>query len=124
MLNKKKILIVDDEVQNLRILIEILKENYSIIVAKDGNTALEMAVKEPCPDIILLDIVMPGMNGFEVLTGLKDTVITKNIPVIFLSANEDAETIEKANSLDSSGFLTKPVEPDILNSLIKDILKI
>lgn len=87
---KFKILVVDDERSNIDALAHILKPKYSVLVAKNGKTAVEIA-NESVPDIILLDIIMPDMSGFEVLTQLKEFDRTREIPVIFITGRDSAE---------------------------------
>ena len=84
-LEKQKILIVDDTPENIQVLMETLKDRYKIVAAINGQKALQMAATDPVPDIILLDIMMPGIDGFEVCRRLKNDPETENIPVIFLS---------------------------------------
>ncbi len=84
-----KFSIVDDTPENIQVLMETLKDQYAIVAAINGEKALKMAVAEPRPDLILLDIMMPGMDGFEVCSRLKADPETRDIPVIFLSALDD-----------------------------------
>ncbi len=107
-LNKKnsKILIVDDNPVNIDFLVELLKD-YDARTVLDGPSALE-AIKEEKPDAILLDISMPGMDGFEVCTKLKASDETKNIPVIFLTASHDSESIIHAFEVGGVDYIVKP----------------
>jgi len=118
MTGKKKILIVDDDRMNITALVHFLKEQYEIIVATDGTTALETA-KEQIPDIILLDILMPDMSGFDVLTKLKNSAVTMNIPVIFLTGLNNAADEEKGLSLGAVDYITKPFNKAIVRERIK-----
>ena len=86
---KPSLLIVDDIPTNIKVLGETLKTNYQIRLATNGFKALEIASSENPPDLILLDIMMPDMNGFEVCTKLKESKKTRNIPVIFITAMDD-----------------------------------
>jgi CheY-like chemotaxis protein len=86
---KPKVLIVDDTPENIQVLMGTLKDQYAIVAAINGEKALKMALADPQPDLILLDIMMPGMDGFEVCRRLKADVATQDIPVIFLSALDD-----------------------------------
>jgi len=122
MSTNQKILIVDDEKMNIMSLAQFLKPNYDIIVATDGVTALEAAVKH-IPDIILLDILMPDMSGFEVLIKLKDAAETMNIPVIFITGLNNAADEEKGLSLGAVDYITKPFNQTIVKARIKAQLK-
>ena len=101
-----KILVVDDNPANIDILLEVLS-NFDVRAALDGESALE-AVSEELPDLILLDIAMPGLDGFEVCRRLKKDPKAKSIPVIFLSANSDAESIIAGFELGGVDYITKP----------------
>ena len=90
------VLIVDDAVENLQVLSGLLKDKYRVKIAKNGEKALELANASEKPNLILLDVVMPGMSGFEVCAQLKSDESTKNIPVIFITALNEA-TDEKAS---------------------------
>ncbi len=101
-----KILVVDDNPANIDILLEVLS-NFDVRAALDGESALE-AVREELPDLILLDIAMPGLDGFEVCRRLKKDPKAKSIPIIFLSANSDAESIILGFELGGVDYITKP----------------
>ncbi len=118
-MSKKKILIVDDEPQNLHVLMEIIKEDYAVVAATNGEKALELAAKDPAPNLIFLDILMPGMDGFEVLAKLKSNDATKDIPVIFVSAEDKAHAMPEEAKKNSAGYLTKPVDPQAILDAIK-----
>jgi CheY-like chemotaxis protein len=107
--NEKKttVLVVDDEKINREILSNILKPDYCVFMVKDGPSAIKTA-NDIAPDIILLDIVMPDMNGYEVLKTLKSTEKTKNIPVICITGLDSSEDEEKARALDAVDFIHKP----------------
>ncbi len=104
--SKSKILIVDDNPANIDILLELLG-TFDVRAALDGMSALE-AVQEELPDLVLLDITMPGMDGFEVCRRLKEDQKTKDIPVIFLSASSDSDSIIKGFDLGGVDYITKP----------------
>ena len=104
---KNKLLIVDDDTANLLELIDILKSEYKIYTAKNGISALEIA-KKFLPDLILLDIIMPGMSGYEVLAELRKYDSTMKIPVIFVSGSDTSEDIQKGLSLGAVEYITKP----------------
>jgi len=89
-----KVLVVDDTEANIDLLVEALGDDYELMVAMEGEEALEMVLEEP-PDLILLDIMMPGMDGFEVCEKLKAIPATAQIPFVFLSGKSDKEDIDK-----------------------------
>lgn len=112
------ILAVDDTTLNLDILVGTLGELYDLSVALDGETALEMAEREP-PDLILLDIMMPGLDGYEVLRRLKASPRTAEVPVIMLSALSELESKSKGFQLGAVDYLTKPFELEELLARVK-----
>jgi putative two-component system response regulator len=105
--SSKTVLIVDDTELNIEILIELLDEKYDILVATDGQTALDIAQEEQI-DLILLDIMMPEMDGFEVCRRLKDDQKTQDIPIIFITAKVDEDSIEEAYTIGGVDYITKP----------------
>jgi len=121
--DEKKILVVDDEKMNIIALAQFLKPQYEIIVAVDGASALEAAEKH-LPDLILLDIIMPDMNGFDVLIKLKNSATAMNIPVIFLTGLSNAGDEEKGLSLGAVDYITKPFNQSVVKARIKTQLKI
>jgi len=122
MSGNKKILIVDDEKMNIIALAHFLKPQYEIIVAVDGASALEAAEKH-LPDLILLDIIMPDINGFDVLIKLKDSAATMNIPVIFISGLSNASDEEKGLSLGAVDYIIKPFNKSVVKARINTHLK-
>jgi diguanylate cyclase (GGDEF)-like protein len=121
--DRKKILIVDDEKMNVMALAHFLRPQYDIIVATDGAGALETAERQT-PDIILLDIIMPDMSGFEVLLHLKDSPATINIPVIFITGLSNAEDEEKGLTLGAMDYITKPFNKSVVKARINTHLKL
>jgi len=121
-MEENTILVVDDTITNLDILVEIL-DNYDVIEVTNGRDALEI-VKEENIDLILLDIVMPDMDGFEVCQKLKADKKTKNIPVIFITAKTDEEAIEKAYDTGGMDYITKPFKPKELLARVNTQLQI
>ena len=117
-MNKKRVLIVDDVPQNLHVLMNTLKNDYAILVATDGQKALNI-VNESNIDIILLDIMMPDMDGFEVCKRLKENNTTKDIPVIFVSALDDTEAILKGFELGGVDYVSKPFDVSEVQSRVK-----
>ena len=120
---KNTILVVDDEVANINVLIHLLWQDYTLHVAKDGPTAIEMA-RTHAPDLILLDIIMPDMDGFEVLSELREFKSTKNIPVIFITGLSSHEDEEKGLSLEVADYISKPFVPAIVKLRIHNQLRI
>ncbi len=119
----QKILVVDDTEINIEILNELLNETYAVLSAIDGEFALEIA-RDDKPDLILLDIMMPEMDGLEVCRRLKESEITKEIPVIFITAKTDEETIEEAYRVGGVDYVTKPFKPRELLVRVKKELKL
>jgi diguanylate cyclase (GGDEF)-like protein len=119
-MNKKSlILVVDDEPFNVDYLEQELDElGYETVSAYDGQEAL-LQVSAHSPDVVLLDIMMPKMNGFEVLERLKGDVVTRDIPVIIISANSDMESILRGIENGADDYLPKPFEPALLEARIK-----
>ncbi|MBI5571203.1 MAG: response regulator [Desulfomonile tiedjei] len=109
---KPKVLIVDDTPENIQVLMGTLKDQYAIVAAINGEKALRMAVAEPRPDLILLDIMMPGMDGFEVCSRLKSDPETRDIPVIFLSALDDTANKVKGFATGAVDYISKPFQPE------------
>ncbi|MBU0733637.1 MAG: diguanylate cyclase [Proteobacteria bacterium] len=120
--DKQKILIADDERFNLNILVDILKPDYKVIVAKDGKQALKRAESNP-PDLILLDIMMPELDGYEVCKNLKENEQTKDIPVIFITAMKEAGDEARGFDLGAVDYITKPFQAAIVMARVKAQLK-
>ena len=108
------ILIVDDTKENLSVIGGLLEEAYRVRVANSGERALKVANGEPRPDLILLDVMMPGMDGYQTLEHLKRETATGNIPVIFVTAMDADEDEERGLQLGAVDYVTKPVRPAIL----------
>ncbi|MBT4519671.1 MAG: two-component system response regulator [Halieaceae bacterium] len=120
-LKNQRILIVDDTPENIDVLIEILSE-YRRSVATNGEKALQIAGSGNPPDLILLDIMMPGMDGYEVCQKLKSEEKTKSIPVIFLTGMADEESEKKGLELGAVDYITKPISPPIVLERVKNHL--
>jgi DNA-binding response OmpR family regulator len=117
-----KILIVDDEKDTVELLAFRLKaNNYEVVIAYDGREALEK-IKVENPDLILLDITMSVMDGFEVLRRLRNDLSTRYTPVIMLTGRIESAAIFKAEDLGSTGYLMKPIDIDELLKLIKQYI--
>ncbi len=119
-----KILIVDDERLNLYTLVELLAPNYTTVIAKTGEQALKRAFSAVPPDLILLDIVMPGMDGYEVCKKLKADPRTENIPVIFITVMSGEQNEYKGLRLGAIDYITKPFSPDIVTARIRNHLEL
>lgn len=120
---KKTILIVDDTETNIDILLELLGEKYDVIVALDGVSALEI-VDENQVDLILLDIMMPQIDGYEVCGRLKSKESSSNIPIIFITARDDEKSIEKAYEAGALDYITKPFKALELLARVNAQLKV
>lgn len=123
MRDKQTILIVDDVKENIDVLMELLGK-YDLIPAIDGKRAIEITTQESNIDLILLDIMMPEMDGFEVCKILKSNSKTSHIPIIFLSAKNRQEDIQKAFEVGGVDYITKPFNPDELLSRVNTHLKL
>lgn len=109
--DKPKVMIVDDATENLKVLIELLKDDYQLIPLKSGQIALEKLEKDLLPDLVLLDIVMPDMDGYELCAKIKNNSKTKEIPVIFITAVSEAMDDAKAFDLGAVDYIPKPFNP-------------
>ncbi len=118
-LPKQTLLVVDDTPVNIDVLDGILGKDYKIKVALNGEKALKIAGSENPPDLILLDIMMPGMDGYEVCRRLKENDATKKIPVIFVTAKDEVEDETKGFKLGAADYITKPVSPPIVRERVK-----
>ncbi len=122
-MNESRILLVDDETVNLNLLKEMLaNQEYTFSFAKNGKKALEV-VSAARPDLILLDIMMPQMDGWEVLKKLKKDELYRDIPVIVQTALESPEDFERGLSLGAYYYITKPINRSILLPLVKSALE-
>ncbi|NTV13895.1 MAG: response regulator [Desulfobulbaceae bacterium] len=121
-LAKATILVVDDTPDNLALISNLLKDDYRVKIATGGEKALDIAASDTPPDLILLDIMMSGMDGYEVCRRLKRNPKTMNIPVIFLTAKTEVEDEQKGLELGAVDYLTKPVSPPIVMARVKNHL--
>ena len=118
-ISESKILIVDDESFYIDVLVNLLKDEYSIVVAKDGEQALKRARCSTPPDLILMDILMPGMDGYELCRLLKQDPATRDIPVIFLTVKSEVDDEIKGFELGASDYIIKPMSPPIVKSRVR-----
>ena len=120
-LSSMRVMVVDDTEANIDILLETLADDYKVVVATDGDSALEDIKKNP-PDLILLDIMMPGMDGYEVCQKLKEMEITRNIPVIFLTALKEEGDEAKGLGFGAVDYITKPFNPELVKARVRNHL--
>lgn len=115
---EKTLLVVDDAPENIQLLSGLLKSRYKVKAATSGEKALAIAGRVPAPDLILLDVMMPGMDGYEVCQRLKAEAATRSIPVIFLTGHVGDTQRERGLQLGALAFLSKPVDPDELLDIV------
>ena len=111
--------VVDDVPSNITILVELLRSEHTIKVATFGEKALLLAFADSPPDLILLDVAMPGMDGFEVCSKLKEFEETRRIPVIFVTAMDDHVNEEKGFKLGAVDYITKPFQPALVKARVR-----
>lgn len=121
MSQKMKILIVDDEPLNVDHLEQRLEDDYLIITAADGQQGLDR-IKSEQPDLVLLDLMMPVLDGFAVLSAVKADPLLRDIPVIILSADHDSQSVVRGIKQGADDYLTKPVNADLLVKKLKEFL--
>jgi putative two-component system response regulator len=118
--SRNTVLIVDDAPENLSVLGELLRhDGYRVKAAKSGRCALRYAAQEPHPDLILMDVMMPEMNGYEVLGNLREDFATRDIPVIFLTALNDALDEEHGLEMGAADYISKPIQPAVMLARVR-----
>ena len=117
------VMIVDDTETNIDILVDTLGDQYDVRVAMDGETALE-DIEEEKPDLILLDIMMPGMDGYQVCEKLKSNPETRNIPIIFLTAMSEVQDEARGLALGAVDYVTKPFSPGLVKARVKNQIEL
>jgi putative two-component system response regulator len=117
------ILLVDDEPTNLRVLRTMLHEQYRLLFAKSGEEALQLVAQHQ-PDLILLDVMMPGMTGFDVCTALKADAVSRQIPVIFVTALRDEIDETRGFEVGAVDYITKPISPSVVKARVKTHLSL
>ncbi len=122
--DKQKILIVDDEALNINVLVDLLKGDYKTVVAKNGEQALKRVMSENPPDLVLLDIMMPDMDGYEVCQRIKAHEPATDIPIIFVTAMDEVDDEKKGLALGAVDYITKPLSPSLLKARIETHLKL
>lgn len=120
---RSTILIVDDTPENITILRKLL-ENYTLRIAINGERALRLAEIEPIPDLILLDVMMPGMDGYEVCEKLKKQERTQDIPIVFITALDEERNQMKGFDLGAVDYITKPFSPSLLRARVKSHMEL
>lgn len=123
-LKRPTIMVVDDTPDNLSLMSGLLRDHYRVQVANSGEKALKLLQAGPLPDLILLDIMMPGMSGYEVCEALKADATTREIPIIFLTAMTATQEEKKGLELGAVDFITKPVNPPIVLARVATHLKV
>lgn len=118
------ILIIDDEVTNISVLNELLQPHYNVLFAKDGQTGIKIATSTSRPDLILLDIIMPDVDGYQVIKLLKGDEYTNKIPVIFITAKGQEEDEARGFELGAVDYITKPFKPVVVKARIKSHLEL
>jgi len=121
---KQTVLVVDDTPANIKVLMETLKDDYRIVAAVNGQRALQLAASDPNPDIILLDVMMPEMDGYEVCAKLKADAKTRDIPIIFVTAMSDTQDETKGLELGAVDYITKPISPPVVLARVKNHLEL
>jgi len=121
---KSTILIVDDTPENLSVLGEILQPHYHVKVASSGSRALSVATATPSPDLILLDVMMPGLDGYMVLEHLQAQENTRAIPVLFVTALDASEDEERGLALGAVDYITKPIRPAVVLARVRTHLRL
>src|ERR1700723_1299008 len=112
----KTVLLVDDEPANIQIVNSILKDTYKTRIATSGAKALELASQEPAPDLILLDVMMPEMDGYEVCSRLKSADHTRDIPVIFLTGQTEIDDETRGFEVGAADYIHKPFSPAVVQA--------
>lgn len=123
-IRRPTVLVVDDTPENLSLMSSLLKDDYKVKVANSGEKAIRIARSAPPPDLILLDIMMPGMDGYEVCRQLKADTATGNIPVMFITARTDMEDEKHGLELGAEDYITKPISPPIFMARVRTHLKL
>ena len=117
------ILMVDDSPENLHVLDSLLRPQYRLLVATSGKEGLRRAKNLPKPDLILLDVMMPDMDGYATLAHLREDPATRDIPVIFLTALADTKDEERGLQLGAADYITKPITPALVTARVRTQLE-
>ncbi|MBF0102155.1 MAG: response regulator [Desulfobacterales bacterium] len=122
--SQHRILIVDDDQATIRIIANLLKDSYEVMIATNGHQAFQLIQTSPHPDLILLDLEMPEMNGFEVLIQLKDNPLTKSIPVIIITSHDEQGYEAELLRLGAVDYINKPITPEVMIARICTHIKL
>ncbi len=115
---RPRILVVDDQPTNIQTLYQVLKGDYDVAMATDGSQAIDLCQRRP-PDLVLLDVVMPGIDGFEVCRRLKTDPATRDVPVIFVTARDSTEDETLGLEVGAVDFIAKPVNPPVVRARVR-----
>lgn len=118
----KRILIAEDDPAICAMLRKVLSQHYDVATTNDGQEALALAGKAPAPDLLLLDVMMPGMDGHAVAAGIRGMPGLKNVPIIFLTAKTGPSDVIKGIQSGARHYITKPFKMDDLLSRVKKVL--
>ncbi|WP_374509137.1 response regulator [Niveibacterium sp.] len=121
--SRATLLVVDDTEDNLALMAGLFKDSFQVKAANNGERALLICQSDNPPDIVLLDIMMPGMDGFEVAEAIRSHPSSEHIPIIFVTAHGDEATHRRAMALGAIDFVTKPIDPDTLQLRVKNFLR-
>jgi DNA-binding response OmpR family regulator len=120
---RSTILVVDDTSDNVELLYQLFKDTYRVRISLNGERALDICTSDDPPDLVLLDIMMPGLNGFEVAQRMREHPNSEHIPIIFVTAMETDEAHLKGMALGAVDFVTKPINPDFLVPRVRNFLR-
>ena len=113
-----RVLVVDDQPANVQALYQALNADYQVLVATNGEQALALCESKP-PDLVLLDVVMPGIDGYEVCERLKAGSNTQHIPVIFVTSHDEEAAETRGLGIGAADFITKPINPAVVRARVK-----
>ena len=117
--NKFTVLLVDNSPEILDTLSTLLRSDYTVLAARSGLAGLEIATRLPQPHLILLDVMMPDLDGYAVLARLKENPLTRDIPVVLLTSLADPEAEEQGFELGAQDFISKPIKPNVLKARVR-----
>lgn len=121
--HRPRLLLVDDEPANLQVLRHVLQQDYRLLFARDGDKALQLAVQEQ-PDLILLDVMMPGLSGYQVCSELKSQPATAHIPVVFVTALSESQDETLGFEAGAVDYIVKPISPPIVRARVRTHLSL